>query len=71
MNIGCTSIRGILNIGGVVDRIVQLFLGGCQILRFCHNPTMMKMIVEFLQAAVIVTLVFGPLFYYFLFVMQP
>jgi hypothetical protein len=53
------------------DRIGQLFLTGCQILRFCHNPTMMKMIVELLQATVLAALFFGPLFYYFLFVMQP
>jgi hypothetical protein len=33
--------------------------------------SMMKMIVELLQATVLAALFFGPLFYYFLFVMQP
>jgi hypothetical protein len=43
----------------------------CHFLWFCHNPTMMKTIVELLQATVLAALFFGPLFYYFLFVMQP
>jgi hypothetical protein len=33
--------------------------------------SMMKMIVELLQATVLAALFFGPLFYYLLFVMQP
>jgi hypothetical protein len=44
---------------------------GCHSPWFCHNPTMMKTIVELLQATVLAALFFGPLFYYFLFVMQP
>jgi hypothetical protein len=31
----------------------------------------MKFFIELLQAAVIAMLMFGPLFYYFLFVMKP
>jgi hypothetical protein len=31
----------------------------------------MKLITEIFQAAIIATLMFGPLFYYFLFMMKP
>ena len=38
----------------------------------CYNTYMMKQLfTEVLQATVLAALVFGPLFYYFIFVMKP